>query len=392
METYHSELFVIVFAAALAPLLAELPAAFRLPVVVLEIVLGIIIGPRVLHLVGPDGMLGVLGDLGLTFLLFLVGLEIDIGEIAGRPMSLAVGGWFLSFLVAMALSFLFSVVGLIQAPPLLVAVALSTTALGILVPILRDGGKLGTDFGKYLLAAGAMGEFGPLVAIALLLFPTHATVLHSLLMVVFLALAFGAAYLALHMHALGVLDWLAKTLQTSGQLPVRLCIALQALLATLAGAFGLNMVMGAFAAGMVVGLVSRNEQGSRLREKLDAIGYGFLVPIFFIVAGMRFDLAALWSGPLVPVQIIVLLVLLILVRGVPAWLYGKALAPEDKLPFALYSATGLPLIVIISELGVAHGLMAPGRAAVLVSAGMISVLLFPVLAERFRGTAFRNRD
>lgn len=391
METYQLHILVILAIAALAPLLAELPSGWRLPVVVLEIVLGIVIGPQVLHLASPDGMAGVLGDLGLAFLLFLVGLEIDIGELAGRPMSLAVGGWFLSFLLAMVLSYLFSVAGLIHAPPLLVAVALSTTALGVLVPILRDSGELGTDFGKQLLAAGAMGEFGPLVAISLLLFPTQATLIHSLLLVAFIAIAFGAAYLAMHMHALGVLDWLAKTLQTSGQLPVRLCIALQALLATLAGYFGLGIVLGAFAAGMVVGLVSRDEQGLMLRQKLDAVGYGFLVPMFFIVAGMKFDLAALWSGPLVIVQIIALLVLLALVRGAPVWLYGKELAPEDRLPFALYSATGLPLIVVIAELGVASGLMAPDRAAALVSAGMVSVLLFPALAERFRGTAHGTR-
>jgi Kef-type K+ transport system membrane component KefB len=390
METYQLDILILLAVAALAPLLADLPSGWRLPVVVLEIVLGIIIGPEVLHLASPGGMVGVLGDLGLAFLLFLVGLEIDVGEIAGRPMSLAVGGWFLSLLLAMLLSYLFSVAGLVQAPPLLLAVALSTTALGVLVPILRDSGDLGTGLGKHLLAAGAMGEFGPLVAISLLLFPTHATVIHSLLLVAFIAVAFGAAYLATHMQALGVLDWLAKTLQTSGQLPVRLCIALQALLATLAGYFGLGIVLGAFAAGMVVGLVSRNEQGMLLRQKLDAVGYGFLVPVFFIVAGMRFDLAALWSGPLVIVQIVALLVLLALVRGAPALLYGKELAPEERLPFALYSATGLPLIVVITELGVASGLLAPGRAAVLVSAGMISVLLFPVLAQKFRGTAFRN--
>jgi Kef-type K+ transport system membrane component KefB len=160
---------------------------------------------------------------------------------------------------------------------------------------------------------------------------------------------------------------------------------LQTLLATLAGYFGLNIVMGAFAAGMVVGLVSRSEQGMMLRQKLDAIGYGFLIPIFFIVAGMKFDLGALWSGPLVPIQLIVLLFLFVLVRGVPVLLYRGKLAPEDQLPFALYSATGLPLIVVISELGISHGLLAPSRAAVLISAAMITVLVFPALAMKLRG-------
>jgi Kef-type K+ transport system membrane component KefB len=162
---------------------------------------------------------------------------------------------------------------------------------------------------------------------------------------------------------------------------VRICIVLQALLVVLAAKFGFNVVIGAFAAGMVVGLASKGEGGVMLRQKLDAIGYGFLIPFFFIVAGMKFDLSALWASPLVPVQIICLLGLLILVRGAPVLLYNQVLSPNHKLPFALYSATGLPLIVIITELGISSGLMAPDKGAVLVCTGMISVFLFPILAE-----------
>jgi Kef-type K+ transport system membrane component KefB len=180
---------------------------------------------------------------------------------------------------------------------------------------------------------------------------------------------------------------LNKTVQNSGQLPVRICILLQALLVVLAGEFGLNVVIGAFAAGMLVSLASKNEGGVQLREKLDAIGYGFLIPFFFIVAGMKFELNALWSDPLVPVQIICLLGLLILIRGAPILLYNQVLSASEKLPFALYSATGLPLIVIISEFGVSSGLMAQDRATVLVSAGMISVIVFPIFAARLRGAS-----
>jgi Kef-type K+ transport system membrane component KefB len=180
------------------------------------------------------------------------------------------------------------------------------------------------------------------------------------------------------------LDLLGHTLQSSGQLPVRLCIALQALLVLLAAKFGLNIVIGAFAAGMVVGLASQGEPGKILRQKLDAIGYGFLIPFFFIDTGMRFDVSALWTGPLMPVQLIALLALMVLVRGVPILLYGDALTKEERLPFSLYSATGLPLIAIIAQFGVSSGLMAADRAAVLLSAGMISVLVFPILASHLR--------
>lgn len=387
METYRSELFLIALVAALAPLLAEIPSRFRLPVVVLELLLGIFIGPHVFNLASPDGLVGILGELGLTFLLFMVGLEIDLGEIQGRPLGLAVGGWFLSFAVALACMFFFQAIGLIQAPPILAAVALSTTALGILAPILRDEGVLDSGFGKLVVSAAAMGEFGPLVVISLLLIPAYSTVVHTLFMGVFIAVAFLAAYMAIRVRSSKLIDVLAHTMQSTSQLPVRICIVLQALFVALAAKFGLNVVLGAFAAGMVVGLASKGAGGVLLRQKLDAIGYGFLIPIFFIAAGMRFDVSALWASPLVPVQLVSLLGLLVLVRGVPVLLYKQALSPSDKLPFALYSATGLPLIVIITEIGVSSGLMAPNRAAVLVCAGMISVLLFPILAGRARQKA-----
>lgn len=196
------------------------------------------------------------------------------------------------------------VIGLIKTPPIMAAVALSTTALGILVPILRDEGTLDSDFGRLVLSAAAK--------------------------------------------------------------------------------FALNVVFGAFAAGMVARLATRGEGGAMLRHKLDAVGYGFLIPIFFIVEGMRFDVNALWGSPLVPVQVIALLGLLVFVRGAPVLLYGSLLPQTDRLPFAFYAATGLPLIVVVTEIGVSSGLMASDRAAVLLSAGMISVFLFPMLAERAR--------
>ncbi|NJA06425.1 cation:proton antiporter [Methylococcaceae bacterium WWC4] len=384
MESYRIALFVIALAAAFSPLLARIPTRFRMPVVATEMLLGMIIGPHIFNWVSPDGLVGMLGELGLTFLLFMVGMEINLGEIQGKPLTLAIGGWFLSFTVAMACMSVVHAIGLIQAPPLLAAVALSTTALGVLAPILRDEGILNTDFGKMLLSAAAMGEFGPLMVVSMLIIPTHSTFLHTVFILAFVGITFVIADTAINARSSTLIDLLAQTMQSSGQLPVRICIALQALLVVLAGEFGLNVVVGAFAAGMVVGLASKGDGGMILRQKLDAIGYGFLIPIFFIVAGMKFDVSALWANPLVPVQIICLLGLLILIRGVPVILYYPVLASNDRLPFALYSATGLPMIVIISEIGVSSGLMAPDRAAVLVSAGMISVLLFPLLAERIR--------
>ena len=385
MESYPSELLLIAFVAMLAPLLTELPRGFRIPVVVIEVILGILIGPHVFNLASPDGMIGTLGELGLTFLLFMVGFEIDFDKVRGKPLTLAVGGWCLSLFVALICMFFFNAIGLIQTPPLLAAIALSTTALGVLAPILRDRGELDTKFGTYMVAAAAAGEFCPLVVISMLLIPTHSTVVHTLFMVAFILIAFVAAYIALNARPSKLITLLRQTMQTSGQLPVRLCILLQILFVALAAKFGLNIVMGAFTAGIVVSLAIKGAEGELLRHKLDAIGYGFLIPIFFIVAGMKFEVSALWSAPLAPIQITLLLGLLVLVRGMPVFLYKNELASDEKLPFALYSATGLPLILIISEIGVSSGVMPPDRAAILVCAGMLSVLLFPILAVRLRG-------
>ena len=385
MEAYPSELLLIVFCAMLAPFLAGLPSGVRMPVVVIEIILGILIGPHVFDLAGPEGMVGTLGELGLAFLLFMVGLEIDFNKIRGRPLSLALGNWFLTFLLAMVCMFIFNFIGLIQSPVVLAAVALSTTAFGVLAPILRDQGILDTDFGKYIMATAAVGEFAPLMITSLLLIPSRDTFLHTLFVVTFIIIALIVANIALQMRSSPLIEKLAYTMQSSGQLPVRICILLQVLLVTLAAKFGLNIVLGAFTAGMVVGLTIKGNEGELLRHKLDAIGYGFLIPIFFIVAGMRFEVSALWSAPLAPIQVALLSCLLVLIRGVPIFLYKKELTPEEKIPFVFYSATGLPLIVIISDIGVSSGLMPSDRASILVSAGMVSILLFPILAVKLRG-------
>ncbi len=385
MESYPSELLLIAFIAMLAPIIVELPRVARIPVVVLEVFLGILIGPHVFNLASPEGMVGTLGELGLAFLLFMVGFEIDFDKIRGRPLSLAVGSWSITFLLAIVCMFFFNAIGLIETPIMLAAVALSTTAFGILAPILRDRGELNTDFGQYMLATAAVGEFAPLMIISLVVIPANDTFLHTLFMVTFIIFSLVVANIALQMRSSPLIEKLKHTMQSSGQLPVRICILLQVLLVMLAAAFGLNIVLGAFVAGMVISLAIKGNEGELLQHKLDAIGYGFLIPIFFIVAGMKFEVSALWSAPLAPIQVALLLALMLLVRSVPLFLYKKELTPEEKLPFAFYSATGLPLIIIISEIGVSSGLMPQDRASILVSAGMISVLLFPILAIRLRG-------
>jgi Kef-type K+ transport system membrane component KefB len=381
VEVDHIQLLLILLIGIVAPLIAEMPSGFRLPVVVIEIVLGILIGPHGLGLMEAGGVVELLAQLGLAFLLFLVGLEIDLSRIHGRPLVLAAKAWGVAVLAAALLTSVLGVMGILPAPPLVVAIAVTTTALGVLMPILRDSGELETSFGMLVVALAAVSEFGPLVVISLVLAPTHSPVVHTLFVGGFLVAAFFAASFAVRMRSSPWIESLGHTLESSSQLPVRACVLLQILLVALAEKFGLHMVLGAFAAGMIVRLASEGEKGVLLRQKLDALGYGYLIPLFFISVGMTFDVGALASTPLAPVQIVAYLGLFLAVRGAGLFLYREEIDRNHRWPFLLYTATGLPLIVVISELGMANGILDSEQAAALVSAGMISVLLFPMLAS-----------
>jgi Kef-type K+ transport system membrane component KefB len=385
MEKYPFELLVIMFVAMLAPLIAGWNPKYKTPVIVLEVILGIFIGPHVFNLANLDGIVGTLSELGLAFLLFMVGFDIDLAKMRGKILSRAINAWLLSFAVAVVFMFFFSKIGLIVTPPLMAALALSTTGLSVLFPVMQDRNELNTDFGKNMMAVAAMGEFGPLLLVSLLIIPAGGTVTHALLIVGFILLTMFAAFIAIKTRPLRFIEIMAQTMQSSGQLPVRVCLLVQVLFVALAAKFGLNVVIGAFASGLIVGLACKGEGGQILRAKLDAIGYGFLIPIFFISVGMKFEVSALWSVPLAPLQILLLLGLMLVIRGVPVILYKNDMAIDDKMSFIFYSATGgLAIMLIITEIGVSSGLMPADRAAILISVGMISVLLFPVLASKMR--------
>lgn len=393
MEQNYLQLTLIAAAALIAPLVAGLPKRIRLPVVVVELLLGILMGPHLLNLAQPTGLVNELSELGLTFLLFMVGYEIDLESLQGPLFSRAVSGWALSFGAGLVLMTLFHSAGVISAPPLMAAVALSTTALGVLIPILRDEGDLETDFGRHFMGVATIGEFGPLMVISLMLIPTHTTALHTFFIVAFVGLALLAAFGAYHPLSRSLGQHLAQILPKSGEFQVRLCILIQALFVLLAANFGLNVVIGAFAAGLIVRLLARDHENLVLEEKLHGIGYGFLIPFFFIVAGLKFDPTLLLTGPLAAFQVVGLLVLLLVIRGLPVFLYGETMDFQDKLRFTLYSATGLPIIVIVTEIGISSGLMREERAAALLCAGMLSVVLFPILAREVKDRGlFRQSD
>jgi len=379
MYVNGSSLVLAALVGVLAPLLCEVPSRFRMPVVVLEVAFGIAVGPHLLRLAEPEGLVAALGYLGLVFLFFLAGMEIDPKAVRGTPLSKATAGWFTSVAIAYAAALALHAAGMIQSP-LLTGAALTTTTIGTLLPILRDSGEMRTRFGTYVLATGIVGELGPIVLVSILFTREHKHWAQTALMIVFVVVALAAALVALRTNPPKFGELISRTMEAASQLPVRIAILVLAVLVALAEKFGLDMILGAFAAGMVVGLASRGEQGALLRRKMDAIGFGFLVPMFFITSGMRFDLSALLHDAKALSRVPLFLVLFLLVRGLPALLYRNELAGRNRMALALYSATALPLVIALTELGVATGRMRSDNAAALVGAGLLSVLMFPTLA------------
>ena len=379
MQFNGPALLLAAIIAVLSPLVAELPIGLRLPMIVVEVALGIVIGPHMLAWASPDGVLSVLGILGLIFLFFLAGMELNFAALRGRPLTLAVWGWLLSVAIAFCLAEALYLMGVIRTP-LLVGVATTTTGMGALLPILRDSGELNTRFGRYVIAAGAVGEFGPVALLSLLLTREHTHWLQTALMIFFVALAALAVVAALHTKTPRVVAFLATTMNSSSQLPVRISILILALLICVAEKFGMDMILGAFTAGMIVSLGSRGQQEQRLHHRLEAIGYGFLIPMFFVTSGMHFDVGALASSPKALLRVPAFLLLLFVARSAPTIFYRYELQKADRIPFAFYSATSLPLIIAIAELGVQTGRMESDNATALVGAGMLSLLVFPIIA------------
>jgi len=375
-----SALVLIGIVAVLSHILAELTGRLAIPDVVFEIGLGIVIGPAVLGIAHPGSVIVAFEDLGLSYLMFLAGLELDIPRIRGRSLKLAVTGWMISLALALSIASVLVMMGTVL-DAVVVSLALTTTALGTLLPILRDTGLLEGRFGAQVMAIGSVGEFAPILAVAVLLDRRNPE-MTSLLLVVFVVVAVAAALVASLPHPPKVIQFLHRHVQSSAQLPVRVSMLLIVGLVFLALRLGLDVLLGAFAAGIVVRLFVQGEDRTIVRGKLEAIGFGFLVPIFFIVSGMQFDVRALFASPTGLLRVPLFLVLFLVVRGTPALLLHRRDLPGRQLvPLALFSATGLPLIVVITTIGVQEGRMRPVNAAALVAAGMLSVLLYPMLAR-----------
>ena len=373
-------IFWVLSAAVAAPLLAEIPVGFRVPVVVLEVLLGILIGPHVLGLVQFDGFVAAMFAFGMATTLFMAGMELEFNAIKGRPLSLAVGGWILSVLLGIAVVGLLHVIPQVHAP-LMVALALCTTGLGVLIPVFRDSGQLGTAFGRLITATGTLGEVGPIVAMSLLLSQGYSTWQEVGFLLVFLAILGTAIAIGLGARPPGILAFLGRQMHASTQLPVRISLLILAGLFVLAEEFGFEGIFGAFAAGMIVGQATGTGDGRALRAKLDAVCFGWFYPFFFVGTGVKFDIPALTRDLTTMLLVPTFVVLLLVIRGAPVFLYRNAIARTQLLPFALSSAVpSLSIIVVITEIGSRAKTMSPDVAAALVGAALLAVLLFPTIA------------
>ncbi len=380
---------IVVVAAVAAITVAVTPKRFAPPVVVVELMLGIVIGPHVLHLAHSDHFIEFFSNLGLGMLFFFAGYEIDFDRIKGAPIKLGAWGWLFSVVLAYGIGGALAAAGVVVSF-LYAGSAMATTAIGTLIPILRDNDELQTRFGTYLLAAGGAGEFGPILLVTLVL-STDSALHESLILLAFIALAL--------ILAVGSMRWawrgwplLERTFETSSQLAVRLTVVLVFGLVFLASKLGLDLLLGGFVAGMIVRLALQGHELKIFESKLTAVGFGFFVPFFFVVSGITFDLAALGSAGAIA-KLMMFFALFLVVRGAPALLlYRRALSARDRAALAFYCATELPLVVAITTLARDTGNMRATTQAGLVGAAMLSTLVYPFVALALRRHAEADRE
>jgi len=371
------DLVAVALVAALAPLVVAMLPGPRVPQVVIFLIGGVLIGPHVLGL-AESSSIHLLANIGLGFLFLLAGYELEPHLLREQPGRLAIGGWLISAGIAVGVAAGLTAAGYIK-DYVPVGLALTTTALGTLLPILRDNGMLGGQFGRYVFAAGAVGELFPILIIAVFLGQRGS----------FVALASVALVGALAL-GLTVVPWLARSAavqrivtegqEATGQVTLRWAMVLLFVLLAVASRFGLDVVLGAVLAGMVLrGWTQHLKMDTvSLEHKFDAVGYGLFIPIFFVSSGMSLDLKSISEDPL---RLLLFFVLLVVVRGLPSLLvYRHTLAPVQRLEMTFITATSLPLLIALATIGEQDGVMLPATAASLIGAGVLSVLVFPLIA------------
>jgi len=376
-----TNLLLVSVVAFAAPFVLGLYPRLRLPSVVVEIVAGIVIGPSVLGIAKADQAVSVIALLGLTFVLFLAGLEIDLRKLRGPVLRLTALGFVLSFGVAVVVSVGLKAAGLVDTP-LLVAIILCATSLGVLVPVLKDADEIGSTFGQLIIAAASIADFGAIILLTIFFSGEGGTgstllllgSLFALAAVVFAVVRGAQRSMRIHADLLRLQD-------TTAQIRVRAALALFVGFAAIAEQLGLEAILGAFIAGAIISLVDADQVMTHpdFRRKLEAIGFGFFIPVFFVTSGVRFDLDALTASASNLAMVPVFLAALLVVRGLPALVYRRVLDRLHTAIAGVMQATSLPFIVAATAIGMELGLIDAAASAALVGAGLLSVLAFPLI-------------
>jgi Kef-type K+ transport system membrane component KefB len=383
MTTSFTSVAIVAAVALAAPLLVAF-TWLRLPAIVVEILLGILVGPQVLGWASNDEPVQVLALLGLAFLLLLAGLEIDFDRLRGVLLRVTGFAWVVSFAIALALGFAMKETHLVRSP-LLVATIFSATGLGIIVPILKDAGQTSSSFGQLVVAAASIAEVAP-IALLSLFFSGESG---SLGVKLVLLIGFGCFVAAIGVVLLGlqrstrVSSVLLRLQDTTAEIRVRGAFLLLSLFVVLASRFGLEAILGAFLAGATLKLVDRDQGMTHafFHQKLEAVGFGVFIPFFFVATGIKLDVASLFHGASTAERVPVFLAALLLVRGVPVLLYRRLVGEPSRLVAAmLLQATSLSIPVVAGQIGVEMGLMRPATYVALVTAGLVSVIVFPLVS------------
>jgi Kef-type K+ transport system membrane component KefB len=383
-EVSFDGLLIVAVIAVTAPIaVATVPGLRRIPAVVVEILAGIAVGPAGFGWVQPDTAISVLALVGLAFLLFLAGLELDLMRLRGPVLRTAGAGYLLTIGLGLLVGIGAGAAGVVRSP-LLLAVTLSATSLGLVVPVLKDSGAADSEVGRLTIAGATVADFAAIVLLSLFFStggsggPAASLVLLALLALLGVAVAAGLARLGM---VAGVERLLVRLQDTTAEIRVRFAVVLLVGFVTLASHLGLETILGAFVAGAVLNLVDRDTTSHpHFRLKLEAVGYGFVIPVFFVASGLRFDLRALLTSPGALARVPLFLLAFLVVRGIPAVLYAPAVGRRQALAAGLLQATTLPFVVTATAIGVSLSLLTPVTAAALVAAGLVSVVVFPLVA------------
>jgi Kef-type K+ transport system membrane component KefB len=377
----------IALAAVLGPVLA-LATGRKVPDVVWLLVFGTIIGPHALGLATETEAVHFLRELGLGFLFLLAGFEVNTTDMRGRQGRHAALTWGLCALLGFGAGMLL-LEGDVHVA-IVLAIASTSTALGTLLPILKDSGAMGTPLGRAAMVHGAYGELLPIVAMSLLL-STRGTWQAAAVLVLFSVAAVavvvvpGRFFSRLPLLRRAFADASNTTMQTTLRVTVLVLVTLMLLTAVLE----LDVALGAFAAGLLLNAAlnaTAPEHAAEIMHKVEIVGFSLLIPVFFVTSGMSIDLSAVVAHwPLLLGFVAVIL----LVRGLPVFLrerwtttHSGLTAASDQAALGLYAATGLPIIVAVTQVAVSSGVIDGTVASVMVTAGAITVLVFPFAAAR----------